>query len=60
LSRDEIADRIKNQMPSDEKVRYADFVLENSLDKVNLLSKVKDIHTKLALLAAENIEKSIS
>jgi dephospho-CoA kinase len=55
LSRDEIADRIKNQMPSDEKVRYADFVLENSLDKVNLLSKVKDIHTKLALLAAENI-----
>ena len=60
LSRDEIADRIKNQMPSDEKVRYADFVLENSLDKDNLLSKVKDIHTKLALLAAENIEKSIS
>ena len=60
LSRDEIADRIKNQMPSDEKVRYADFVLENSLDKVNLLSKVKDIHTKLALLAAENIVKSIT
>ena len=59
LSRDEIADRIKNQMPSDEKVRYADFVLENSLDKGNLLSKVIDIHTKLALLAAENIEKSI-
>ena len=60
LSRDEIADRIKNQMPSDEKVRYADFVLENSLDKGNLLSKVIDIHAKLALLAAENIEKSIS
>ena len=59
LSRDEIADRIKNQMPSDEKVRYADFVLENSLDKANLLSKVIDIHTKLALLAAENIEKPI-
>ena len=59
LSRDEIADRIKNQMPSDEKVRYADFVLENSLDKGNLLSKVIDIHTKLVLLAAENIEKSI-
>ena len=59
LSRDEIADRIKNQMPSDEKVRYADFVLENSLDKGNLLSKVIDIHTKLALLAAEKNEKSI-
>ena len=59
LSRDEIADRIKNQMPSDEKVRYADFVLENTLDKGNLLSKVIDIHTKLALLAAEKNEKSI-
>ena len=59
LSRDEIAERIKNQMPSDEKVRYADFVLENSLDKGNLLSKVIDIHTKLALLAAEKNEKSI-
>ena len=59
LSRDEIADRIKNQMPSDEKVQYADFVLENSLDKISLLSKVKDIHTKLALLAAEKIDKSI-
>ena len=59
LSRDEIADRIKNQMPSDEKVRYADFVLENSLDKGNLLSKVIDIHTKLVLLAAKNIKKSI-
>ena len=59
LSRDEIVDRIKNQMPSDEKVRYADFVLENSLDKGTLLSKVKEIHTKLALLAAEKNEKSI-
>jgi dephospho-CoA kinase len=58
LSKDEITARIKNQMPSEEKVRYADFVLENSSDKDNLRSKVKDIHAKLALLATENIEKS--
>ena len=60
LSRDEIADRIKNQMPSDEKVRYADFVLENSLDKDNLRTKVQEIYAKLALLAADNILKSNS
>jgi dephospho-CoA kinase len=56
MSEDEVTARIKNQMPSEEKVRYADFVLENSLNKDSLRFKVKDIHTKLALLAAENIE----
>ena len=60
LSRDEIADRIKNQMPSDEKVRYADFILENLLDKDSLRSNVIDIYTKLEHLATENIEKSTS
>jgi len=54
LSQDEITARIKNQMPNEEKVRYADFVLENSLDKDNLRSKVTEIYTKLALLAAGN------
>jgi dephospho-CoA kinase len=58
MSEDEINARIKNQMPSEEKVQYADFVLENSLDKDNLRSMVKDIHAKLALLATESIEKS--
>lgn len=60
MSEEEVTARIKNQMPSEEKVRYADFVLENSLGKDNLQSKVKDLHAKLALLAAENIEKSTS
>jgi dephospho-CoA kinase len=58
MSEDEVTARIKNQMPSEEKVRYADFILENSLDKDNLRSKVKDIHARLALLAEENIGKS--
>ena len=53
MSQDEVITRIKNQMPSEEKVRYADFILENSLDKDNLRSKVKDIHARLSLLAEE-------
>jgi dephospho-CoA kinase len=58
MSQEEVTARIKNQMPSKEQVGYADFVLENSLDKDNLRSQVEDIHIKLALLAAKNIEKS--
>jgi dephospho-CoA kinase len=58
MSEDEVIARIKSQMSSEEKVRYADFVLENSSDKDNLRSKVKDIYARLALLAKENIEKS--
>jgi dephospho-CoA kinase len=58
MSQDEVTARIKNQMPGEEKVGYADYVLENSLDKDNLRSQIKDIYAQLALLAAENIEKS--
>lgn len=54
MGEEEVITRIKNQMPSEEKVGYADFVLENSLDKDNLRSQVKDIHAKLAFLVAEN------
>jgi dephospho-CoA kinase len=60
MKEDEVTARIKNQMPSEEKVRYADFVLENSLDKDNLRTKVQEIYAKLALLAADNILKSNS
>ena len=55
ISLDEVTSRINNQMPSEEKVRYADFVLENSFDKGSLRSKVIDMYTELALLATENI-----
>jgi dephospho-CoA kinase len=53
LSLDEVTTRIKNQIPSEEKVRYADFILENSLDKDTLRSNVIDIYVKLSLLATE-------
>jgi dephospho-CoA kinase len=55
MSQDDVTTRINNQMPSEEKVRYADFILENLLDKDSLRSNVIDIYTKLEHLAAENI-----
>ena len=51
ISLDEVTSRINNQMPSEEKVRYADFIIENSLDMDSLRSKVIDIYAKLCLLA---------
>jgi dephospho-CoA kinase len=60
MSQDEVITRINNQMPSEEKVRYADFILENSLDKDSLRSKVIDIYEKLVLLALENTTKTTS
>jgi dephospho-CoA kinase len=60
ISQDEVITRINNQMPSEEKVRYADFILENMLDKDSLRSNVIDIYAKLEHLATENIEKSTS
>ncbi len=57
-SHDEVVARIKNQMPIKEKIKYADFVLENSLDEAYLRNQVKKLYTELSLLAAENIEKT--
>ena len=51
---DEVVARINNQMPINEKIKYADFVLDNSLDKASLRKKVKDLHIKLSFFAAKN------
>ncbi len=55
--RDEVVARIENQMPIEEKVKYADFVLDNFLDKISLRKKVKDLYKKLSIMAAENNTK---
>jgi dephospho-CoA kinase len=60
FSKDEVTTRINNQMPSEEKVRYADFIIENSLGKDSLRSKIIDIYSILANLATDNIKKLIS
>ena len=55
MSLDEVVARMRKQMPGEEKKQYADFILENSLDKDKLREQVKDLNTKLSLLAVENI-----
>ena len=52
-SKDEIVSRINNQMPSKEKKRYADFILDNSSDKFQLRNQVEGLYAKLTLLAAK-------
>jgi len=53
LERDEVIARIDNQMPIKEKIKYADFVLDNFSDKISLRKKVKDLYEKLSFLATE-------
>jgi dephospho-CoA kinase len=60
MSQDEVKARINYQMPSEDKVRYSDFILENLMDKDSLRSNVIDIYAKLENLATENIKKSAS
>ena len=54
LRKDEIISRINNQMPSQEKQRYADFILENSSDKLQLRNQIEGLYEKLTILAAKN------
>ena len=54
LDHNEVVARIDSQMPISEKIKYADFVLDNSLDKNSLRKKVKNLHIELSILAAEN------
>ena len=55
---EEVIVRLKNQMPSAKKIKYADFVLENSMDKMHLKEQVEILHANLCLLASENISKT--
>ena len=52
--KDEIVSRRNNQMPSKEKKRYADFILDNSSDKFQLRNQVEGLYAKLTILAAKN------
>ena len=54
----EIVARLKNQMSITEKIKYADFVLENSREKIHLKEQVEFLYAKLCLLASENISKT--
>ena len=52
LSEEQIEARIRSQMPLEEKVKYADFVIENSGDLANARGQVVEVTSKLRELAA--------
>ena len=54
LDHNEVIARIDSQMAISEKIKYADFVLDNSSDKNSLRKKVKKLQIELSILAAEN------
>jgi len=47
LSEEQIEARIRSQMPLEEKVKYADFVIENSADLANARRQVAEVNSKL-------------
>ena len=53
--RDEVVARINNQMPIKEKIKYADFVLDNFANEDFLRKKVKELYKKLSFMAAEKL-----
>jgi dephospho-CoA kinase len=57
LSEDQIDARIRSQMPMEEKVKYADFVIDNSGDTANTRRQVEEVNSKLRELAASTSGK---
>jgi dephospho-CoA kinase len=54
MSRDKVSEaavraRIKNQMPEEEKLKYADFTINND-DRTGLLKQIQAIHKELVTL----------
>ncbi|HEY2382626.1 MAG TPA: dephospho-CoA kinase [Terriglobia bacterium] len=52
LKEDEIDSRIRAQMPMSEKVKYADFVIDNSGDLQSTRSQVAEVNSRLRELSA--------
>ena len=51
LTREEAQARIDSQMPIEEKVRFADFVIDNSGDRGRTRDRVREVHGQLLELA---------
>jgi dephospho-CoA kinase len=52
LSDSQIDARIRSQMPMEEKVKYADYVIDNSGDLASTRAQVEAVNSKLQVLAA--------
>ncbi|MDE0849007.1 MAG: dephospho-CoA kinase, partial [Nitrospinaceae bacterium] len=59
VSFDEAVARIKNQMSLEEKIKYADFILDNNMQQEDLLQKVQELYPKL-LSISKKLDNSIS
>ena len=51
LTRQEVQARIDSQMPIEEKVRFADFVIDNSGDRARTRDRTREVHRRLLQLA---------
>ena len=49
-SREEVLNRLRRQMPLDDKVKYADFVIDTSGSKENTLAQTRTVHEALRRL----------
>jgi dephospho-CoA kinase len=47
---EEITARVNNQMSLEEKIKYADFILDNNSNKDDLKDKVIELHSKLSMI----------
>ena len=47
LSREEVLHRLSRQMPLEEKVKYADFIIDTSGSKENTLQQVRTVYQSL-------------
>lgn len=52
-SREEVLDRLRRQMPLEDKVKYADFVIDTSGAKENTLQQVRAVYKSLHRLVEE-------
>lgn len=57
LKEDEIDARIRSQMPMDEKVKFADFVIDNSGDLAETRRQVIEVNSRLRESAASTSDK---
>jgi dephospho-CoA kinase len=51
-TREEVLDRLSRQMPLDEKLKYADYVIDTSGTRENTLAQVRAVYASLKTLAA--------
>jgi dephospho-CoA kinase len=57
LSEDQIEARIRSQMPTEEKLKYADYVIDNSGDLAGTRRQVEEVNSRLREFAASTSGK---